>query len=589
MTPSALSPNEQWLWLVEQLTPGSIARTTATLGRRIEGPLDVDRLRQCVTELIRRHETLRTTYVVRDGNLVRVVSDDASPDWIWRDLSDEPEDERLGIGLRQMDEERTRHIDISSGRQTRCWVARISQREHLMLFATHHIAADAASLVLLEEELSSLYSNGVTADNTLVPESRPYTQFVQWQAGGQVAGQEEAQRYWATMAAGAEPVNLDAVMGPPVSDRITGYTMTVSPQGFEDRQQVALGLPLSAKVHELVRTSRCSLFMVLLAALQLLLHLRTGQRSFLIRTPSSNRMRPEHRTMIGALETHIFVRCEAEPDLRFIDMLQGVRTQVMTGLKQHGVPMSLVLGSALNRGQAASRSVGLAGGMVQFALFALGRMSSWDESLDVSVCAGSRIGTPADLQVFAMEEGRRLDGAAPVFATEGGRRDGPAPGIVLEANNPGGAYTRESVQEFLGALRDVLAAVVVDPEVTIAQLGAEFPPRLDPAAAPATSGLSTPDTPPGGGRDAPGTATRHDAIERLLGIARSAIADQTVTPEQSLFRSPERAIDTGVRLLDALNAAEPAGAELNVTLTDLLERPTVAGLVALAGGRPVAH
>src|ERR1700722_15518970 len=103
VTGSALSLNEQWLWLIERLTPGSIGRTTATLGRRIRGPLDLDRLNRCVTELVRRHQTLRTTFVVRDGLLRRVVSPDPAPGWIWRDFSDEPASEREAQALAFMD------------------------------------------------------------------------------------------------------------------------------------------------------------------------------------------------------------------------------------------------------------------------------------------------------------------------------------------------------------------------------------------------------------------------------------------------------------------------------------------------------
>ncbi len=555
MASSALSPNEQWLWLVEQLTPGSITRTTATLGRRIRGPLSVDRLRECVTELIRRHETLRTTYVVRDGRLTRVVSDDPTPEWIWRDFSTEPEDEKVSLALRYMDEERTRNFDLSSGKQTRCMVARISEQEHLMLFATHHIAADASSLVLMEEELANLYAQGVPAPADAPAEQFPYTQFVEWQAAGQGADPEESQRYWTELTRDAPHVDMDTLFGPKATAAFTGYTQAVTSEGLEDRQQVMLGLPLSAKVHELVRTSRASQFMVLLSALQLLLYLRSQQRGFLIRTPSANRIRPEHRAMIGALETHIFVKCDAEPSRSFLDVLRDVRGQVMTGLRHHGVSLGNVLGSVLGRSEPASRSAALAGGTVQFALFAHGRMSNWQQPLEVIVCAGSRIGTPADLQVFAMEEGRRLDGAAP--------------GIVLEANNPGGAYTKESVFEFLRSLRDLIAVVADNPEVTVAELAAEFPPgeASGAGAAPQQSGA------------APDTAVE----QRLLGIARTALDDATVAADESLYRTPQQAIETGVRLLDAIKAE--AGELDRVTMADLLDRPTVASLATLAAPR----
>src|SRR5690606_23709768 len=103
MAVSAPSLNEQWLWLVEQLAPGSVTRTTATLGRRVRGPLDVERLQRCVVALIERYETLRTRYVVDAGELRRVVSADTTPELVWRDFSTEPADRREAAALRFMD------------------------------------------------------------------------------------------------------------------------------------------------------------------------------------------------------------------------------------------------------------------------------------------------------------------------------------------------------------------------------------------------------------------------------------------------------------------------------------------------------
>jgi len=563
VTSSALSLNEQWLWLVERLTPGSVARTTATLGRRIRGPLDLDLLHACVSELIRRHDTLRTTFVAEDGSLRRVVSPDPTPEWIWRDFSSAPADQRETLALEFMDEERTKQIDISRGKQTRCMVARISESEHLMLFATHHLAADAASLVLLEEELSALYRDGEAAAEPLTLEPLPYAEFIDWQTRTLRGADDPGVAHLSQVLQEAERLDLDAVLGPAGAPAQPGYAMTVVPEGMADRQQVVLGPQLSQQVHDLMQSTRCSLFMVLLAGLELTLHVRSGGQSFLIRSPSANRTRAEHRAVIGALETQTFVKCEVDSGQTFADVLVDVRRQVLQGLRHQSVPMSLILGSVLHRGEAANTSVAFAGGMVQFALFAHGRMADWPSSLDVIVCAGSRIGTASDLQVFAMEEGKRLDGAAP--------------GIVLEANNPGGVFPPENVQDFLGSFRDVLAAVATDPQVTIAALRAAFPSAPD-RARPRT-GTALPAQPL---EQRPADAG--DLERSLLRTVRSACSDGSITAHDSVFGDPRTAVETAVRLVDAINAS-PDLAGLGVTLADLLEEPTVAGLAASLAAR----
>ncbi len=558
---SSLSLNEQWLWLVDRLTPGSIARTTATLGRRIAGPLDVERLRRCIADLIQAHETLRTTYVVTGGELRRVVSPDPDPGWIWHDLTSEPEDGRVEHAQRLMDLERTKFIDITKGPQTRCLLVRVSPTEHYMLFATHHLAADAASLILLEEELSARYAQaGREAGEPELPDRAPYAEFVRYQHGA-VGGDGAGVTEMSQVLAGVERLDFDAVFGPASERSHGGYSMTTVPEGIAERQQVALGPELSDRVHELMRDNRCSLYMVLLAALELVLHLRSDGRSCLIRSPSANRSRPEHRTMIGALESQTFVRSEVDPRQTFTELLADVRSRVLTSLRHQGVPMSVMLGSLLQRGEPAGRNAAFAGGSVQFALFARGRMAEWPPELQVSVCAGSRIGTASDLQVFAMEEGTRLDGFRP--------------GIVLEANNPGGAYTTRSVNEFLAAYREVIAAVAGRPDVRIESLRALFPPVLPAAQADGgPAGLTA------GGPDGPGARKAPAELEqRVLELVRSVRGDDTLGVADSLFGDPRTAVEAAVRLVEAVNTADGLGGA-RVTLADLLQRPTVAGLAA---------
>ncbi|WP_188316381.1 condensation domain-containing protein [Solihabitans fulvus] len=563
MTASTLSLNEQWLWLVENLTPGSIARTTATLGRRVRGPLDLDRLHACVTELIRRHDTLRTTFEAVDGRLARVVSTDPTPEWIWRDFSsEEPESDRESRALAYMDAERTKQIDIARGKQTRCMVARISPTEHLVLFATHHLAVDAASLVLLEEELSGLYRDGVPASAEAPLEPLPYREFIDWQ-NETLHGDDPGVTHLTELLRDADRIDLDAILGPPGAPAQPGYAMTVVPEGFADRQQAFVEPQLVDRIRQLMRTSRCSLYMVLLAALQLTLYLRSGSESFLVRSPSANRTRAQHRSMIGSLETQTFVKCSVDDSLTCAALIADVRGQVLSGLRHQRIPMSLVLGSVLHRGEAANTNAALAGGMVQFALFAVGRMADWPADLDVIVCAGSRIGTASDFQVFAMEEGTRLDGAAP--------------GLVLEANNPGGVYPPESVQDFLGSFRDVLTAVAEDPDRTVDSLRTVVPGTARREAEVARADRAG---------ERPATAGRDAAqIERdLLRIARSACGNERLAAGESVFADPRAAIDTAVRLVDAINGSAELS-PLGMTIADLLAEPTVAGLAALLAER----
>ncbi|MFE1200060.1 condensation domain-containing protein, partial [Streptomyces olivaceoviridis] len=224
-----LSFAQQRLWFLDQLTPGS-AEYVIPFGFRVHGGLDTDALQAALTQLVERHEVLRTRFVIReDGDPVQVV-DDAQPFQVTvRDLREPSEiDDRRrdSDGQRPeaenterhqaeqaqslLNEEAGRPFDLTSGELLRAFVIRLADDEALLLISVHHIVADGWSMEVLTRELSALYAAALTKTPADLPEpALQYADFAIWQRQWLTGDVLERQLgYWRERLAGLEPLEL---------------------------------------------------------------------------------------------------------------------------------------------------------------------------------------------------------------------------------------------------------------------------------------------------------------------------------------------------------------------------------------------
>ena len=169
------------LWFLDQLEPGSPVYNMVE-AIRLRGPLRATVLEQCLNEIGRRHEALRTTFSIFDGQPVQVIAPTLNLRLRIVELQDLPETERLASARRLAAEEAQYHFDLEAGPLLRTTLLRLDHQDHILVLAIHHIIFDGWSLGILFKELSALYpaiSNGVPSP---LPElTIQYADYAVWQ------------------------------------------------------------------------------------------------------------------------------------------------------------------------------------------------------------------------------------------------------------------------------------------------------------------------------------------------------------------------------------------------------------------------
>jgi amino acid adenylation domain-containing protein len=320
-----LSFAQQRLWILSQLEPDSSAYNLpkAVL---LDGWLDVPAFAGALAELVRRHEVLRTTFHSNDeGRPVQVVAPAASRPIFMVDLSGLPADHRRGEARLLARREGVRPFDLARGPLLRIALVRLERDEHLVLFALHHIVSDYWSTAILVREISALYaafSRGLPSPLPELPVQ--YADFAAWQRRfmeGEVLEAELA--YWRQrLAAPAPPLNLG------------GRERPATPTWRGAQRSFRLSQDLSRELYELSRREGVTLFMTLLAGLDILLYRRTGLTDLVVGTDIANRNRAETEGLIGFFVNLLALRTDLSGGPSARQVLARVR-EVTLGAYAH--------------------------------------------------------------------------------------------------------------------------------------------------------------------------------------------------------------------------------------------------------------
>ncbi|HEY2917454.1 MAG TPA: condensation domain-containing protein, partial [Candidatus Binatia bacterium] len=287
---AALSFAQQRLWFLDQYEPGSAVYNIPG-ALRLVGNLNVGALEQSLKEIIARHESLRTTFSMVEGEPVQIIVPLVNHSLVVIDLRERPESEREEEARRVAGEEALRPFDLVRGPLFRATLIRLTQDDHIVVLTLHHIVSDGWSMGVFRRELSVLYeafSNGKSSPLSELPIQ--YADFAVWQREwlqGEVL--ESQLSYWKKQLEGAPGVlNLPTDRGRPAVQSFRGA-----------RQSLLLSKDLTQGLKGLSRKHGVTLFMTLLAAFQTLLYRYTGQEDIVVGSPIANRNRTEIEGLIG--------------------------------------------------------------------------------------------------------------------------------------------------------------------------------------------------------------------------------------------------------------------------------------------------
>ena len=324
-----LSFAQERLWFLAQIDPRSAAFNIPT-AFRVRGALDPAVLALALSEVVRRHESLRTAFLEAGGRPVQAVAPPAPLALPVADLAGVPADLREQEMRRLATEEASRPFDLAAPPLLRARLLRLDAGEHVLLFTIHHIVSDGWSMGVLVREATALYEAFAVGRPSPLPAlPLQHADFASWQRRWlQGVELEEQLAWWRRKLAGA-PELLELP-----TDRPRPEVRTLRGRYYN----VLLPAGLSAELRGLGRRHGVTLFMALLAAFQTLLHALTGQKDVVVGTDVANRNRTELEGQIGFFINHLVLRTVFAGNPTFGELLQQVRDTCLGAYAHQDLP-----------------------------------------------------------------------------------------------------------------------------------------------------------------------------------------------------------------------------------------------------------
>ncbi|HKV09099.1 MAG TPA: amino acid adenylation domain-containing protein [Thermoanaerobaculia bacterium] len=427
-----LSFAQERLWFLDRLNPGSILYNLPVALRISGGEASVPVLAAALSEVVRRHEALRTVFGESEGEPEQVVRPFAPVALPVVDLAGLPEAERTVEAARIEREQGRRPFDLSAGPLLRPLLLTWDGVESELVLATHHIVADGWSFGVLGSELAALYRALAAGEpSPLPPLPVQYADFAVWQRRWLTGPALEAQLAWwrERLADAPPPLDLPADRPRPAEPTWEGAI-----------EPLALSPSLAEGVRQLARERRATPFMIVLTAFETVLSRLTGRDDFLVGSPIANRSRVETEALIGFFVNTLVLRADLSGEPSFGALLGRVRESTLGAYAHQDLPFEKLV-EALSPGRDLSRNPFV---QVTFAMQNTPRPDSMVlEDLDPGI-------SKFDFTLFFQE------------SPDGGLAGGIEYGTDL--------FDAATVRRYGGHLLTVLAAAVAAPETAVSDL-----------------------------------------------------------------------------------------------------------------------
>ncbi|WP_330333704.1 amino acid adenylation domain-containing protein [Streptomyces sp. NBC_00536] len=313
------------IWLVERLIPGTSAYHLP-FALHLDGPLDTAALEGALTELVHRHESLRTCFEQADGELVQLVSEQPSFALEIREAHEAADAELEAV----LAADAARPFDLARGPLLRAVLHRRAPHRHVLAITVHHLVADMWSIGILLAELGRCYA-GRSAELPELP--LQYGDFAVWENESRTAGDEQpSHAYWRRALAGApELLELACDRPRPAVQSLRGAALTVE-----------LPVELTSGIRALCRRAGVTPFMALLAAFQAVLARHSGSEDIVVGTGAA--VRPaEAEGLIGCFINILPVRTSHAGDPTFDELLGRVRSAALAAFEHQDLPFERML------------------------------------------------------------------------------------------------------------------------------------------------------------------------------------------------------------------------------------------------------
>jgi len=329
-----LSFSQKRLWFLDHLNEGSPQYNLHT-ALRLQGNLNRECLEKSLNKIIDRHKILKMSFKEENGQPIQVLNQEIKLGLPLVDLREVPEAERERKAVELAGEEAAKTFQLDKAPLIRAKLLCLNDEEHILVMVVHHIVFDGWSFGIFLKELTNYYELFRTGKGQSLSEPEvQYSDFVYWQTRKQNDGLLENQlKYWKNkLSADIPALNLPLDRQRPAVQTYNGAKFTAS---------IAPGLV--KKLKKLAGKENSTLFMVLLAVFNVLLHRYTGQEDIVVGSPVANRNRKDTEDVIGFFTNNLVMRSCFTKKTSFLELLQKVKSTTLEAYSNQDVPFEKIV------------------------------------------------------------------------------------------------------------------------------------------------------------------------------------------------------------------------------------------------------
>ncbi|MFN6011462.1 MAG: amino acid adenylation domain-containing protein, partial [Microcystis sp.] len=329
-----LSFAQQRLWFLQQLSPDSHSYNLLD-ALRLEGNLNLLALEQSLSELIRRHEILRTTFPMIEGQPIQRIAPPSTVSLPLEDLQGSSKNEQTEHLQEIAIAFSLKPFNLAKESLVQFKLLKLGSQEYVLLLKMHHIIYDGWSLSIFFGELSQLYAAFVWGLPSPLPElSIQYADFAVWQRQwltGEVL--ERQLNYWQKQLQDA----------PTILELPTDYPRPPIPSFRGDGQVFRLNQDLTQRLKRLSQESGATLFMTLLAAFFVLISRYSGQLDVLVGSPIANRNSSAIEKLMGFFANTLALRGDMSGNPSFLELLERVKQTTLSAYAHQDLPFEMLV------------------------------------------------------------------------------------------------------------------------------------------------------------------------------------------------------------------------------------------------------
>jgi amino acid adenylation domain-containing protein len=336
-TPCPTSFAQQRLWFMDQFLRGSAAYNMSR-AYRLQGSLNIPALEHSLNEIIRRQESLRTTFTLQDGEPVQIIHPAGKTRLAITDLSDLAPDTRETEIQQLLQQETQTGFDLELGPLLRIRLLQLDDKTHVLSMMLHHIISDGWSQSVLFLELTALYNATIQGLPSPLPElPTQYADFSIWQKSPEQERELEKQlEYWKKQL--TNPTSLELPTDRP---RQAVQTFNGAIEGF------VIPATQTGKLKALSQQAGGTLFMILLAAVHILLQRYSGTNDIVTGSPIAGRNRTELEGLIGFFINTLVMRSDLSDNPIFLELFSRVRETALGAYSHQSLPFERLVETLL--------------------------------------------------------------------------------------------------------------------------------------------------------------------------------------------------------------------------------------------------